>query len=215
VTIRDLESGAEQTIASNRVHPFYVADEGPGLTLAAGGGAAPVIGTNDTGRWVQAHNLVAGDRLLNADEGWSEVTAVRIERKPLLAYNLTVADFHTFFVKAPEANDNAAVWVHNTRRCNGNSLRSRRVQHLYEIYETSTGDVVKTGISGQPLNLDGSSRRANLQVNKWNRQEGAGKFAARIITKGIKSRAKAVGLEKLNAERLRAEGHSLRKHFRP
>ena len=114
VTIRDLETGAEQTIAANRVHPFYVADEVSELRLvAAGGGAAPVLGTNDTGRWVQAHNLVAGDRLLNADEGWSEVTSVRVERKPLLAYNLTVADFHTFFVKAPEANDNDAVWVHN------------------------------------------------------------------------------------------------------
>ena len=115
VAIRDLETGAEQTLAANRVHPFYVADEVSELRLvAAGGGTAPVIGTNATGRWVQAHNLIAGDRLLNADEGWSEVTAVRVERKPLLAYNLTVADFHTFFVKAPEANDNDAVWVHNT-----------------------------------------------------------------------------------------------------
>ena len=113
VTIRDLETGAEQTIAANRVHPFYVADEVSELRLVVAGGGAPVLGTNATGRWVQAHNLVAGDRLLNADEGWSEVTSVRVERKPLLAYNLTVADFHTFFVKAPEANDNDAVWVHN------------------------------------------------------------------------------------------------------
>lgn len=38
---------------------------------------------------------------------------IPIENKSLEAYNLTVADFHTYFVKQA-ANDNAApVWVHN------------------------------------------------------------------------------------------------------
>ncbi len=42
--------------------------------------------------------------------------SVRIEAKPLKTYNLTVADFHTYFVRGA-ANDNGShapsVWVHN------------------------------------------------------------------------------------------------------
>ena len=115
IAVRDLATGATQTIISNRSHPFYVAEEASELKLLArGGGSLQTIGTNDTGRWLRAENLIAGNRLLNAGEEWSEVVSVRIEREALLAYNLTVAEFHTFFVKAHAANDNYAIWVHNS-----------------------------------------------------------------------------------------------------
>jgi len=47
------------------------------------------------GYWVDAADLTAGYRLLNADATWAEVEVVE---EPLEAYNLTVADFHTYFV---------------------------------------------------------------------------------------------------------------------
>ena len=62
----------------------------------------------------------------------------------------------------------------------GNSKQSQQLQHGYEIYETNTGDVVKTGISGQPLNKNGTSPRANRQVNALNKAAGKGKYASRI-----------------------------------
>lgn len=114
LTIRDGETGATQRIVSNRVHPFYVAhvETKPRLVVNA---ATLLVGRNASGRWVEAQHLAAGDLLLDADGTFSEVVARSIERSPLTAYNLTVTDFHTYFVAGAEAaNDNApAVWVHN------------------------------------------------------------------------------------------------------
>lgn len=49
--------------------------------------------------------------MLNDDGSWAEVVSSRTLAQPLRAYNLTIKDFHTYFVAA---NENAApVWVHN------------------------------------------------------------------------------------------------------
>jgi len=49
--------------------------------------------------------------LLNDDSSWAEVVSSRTLAQPLRAYNLTVKDFHTYFVAANK--DAAPVWVHN------------------------------------------------------------------------------------------------------
>ena len=116
IKIQDIKTGQEQTIISNRIHPFYVSTIEPGLKLVANGGVA-LSGTNDTGEWIEAQYLRAGHRLHNADNSWSEVVSVDIEKQDLKAYNLHVDQFHTFYVRGA-ANDNAKpVWVHNTKGC--------------------------------------------------------------------------------------------------
>jgi filamentous hemagglutinin len=45
---------------------------------------------------------VAGYRLLNDDASWAEVVSVAVVDAPLLAFNLTVEGFHTYFVAADE-----------------------------------------------------------------------------------------------------------------
>ena len=57
-------------------------------------------GAIENGRWVDAGNLVAGYKLLGEDASWSVVVSVEIEAEPLEAYNLTVDDWHTYFVRA-------------------------------------------------------------------------------------------------------------------
>jgi hypothetical protein len=96
----------------------------------------------------------------------------------------------------------------------GNSAASQKPQHGYEIFKTADDDVVKTGISGQPLNQNGSSPRANRQVNQWNKQEGAGTYDAKVVTTQPNRQA-ALQWEKQNAERLRQEGNSMEKHDKP
>lgn len=96
----------------------------------------------------------------------------------------------------------------------GNSRLSTRPQHLYEIYDTRNGDVVKAGISGRPLNQNGTSPRANSQVNKWNREDGEGAYAARILDDEIPGRAEALEREASHANELREAGNSMRKHKR-
>lgn len=103
-------------------------------------------GPISNGHWVDAADLKPGYRLLgsgphepgrtakpsaandNTPARWAEVVDVWIEQKPLKAYNLTVADWHTFFVRGPveTANDNAsAVWVHNACRYVPASVRKQ------------------------------------------------------------------------------------------
>lgn len=116
VTIRDVETDAEQIIISNRVHPFFV--QIPGDTDQVAMGAMLLSseghvyhGPIPNGFWVDAADLQPGFRLLNSDQSWAEVVGVEVEDEALLAFNLTVDGFETFFVgSAPEAHP---VWVHN------------------------------------------------------------------------------------------------------
>jgi len=51
-------------------------------------------------------------------------------------------------------------------------------------------------ISGQALNQNGTSGRANSQVNKLNRQAGTERFSARVVKPNMPGRAKALKWEK-------------------
>ncbi|KIC35400.1 hypothetical protein RA27_22885 [Ruegeria sp. ANG-R] len=108
VTVRDAETGIEQTIVSNRIHPYFVQTA---RAVADSSEGHVYTGPLENSHWVDAAELQTGDRLLNDDGTWAEVVGVEVEAEPLTAFNLTVAEFHTYFVAA---NENAApVWVHN------------------------------------------------------------------------------------------------------
>ncbi|MGX2951494.1 toxin C-terminal domain-containing protein, partial [Ursidibacter sp. B-7004-1] len=62
-------------------------------------------------QWIDAANLKAGYKLLTDSGSWQRVSNVAIKSEKLTAYNLTVDKFHTYFVKAKEAE--SGVWVHN------------------------------------------------------------------------------------------------------
>lgn len=80
----------------------------------------------------------------------------------------------------------AAVYGINARfsgQLNGNSADDIRAQHGYVIKDSYNGDVVvKNGISGGGLNKNGTSPRANRQVNAWNRESGnTGRYRAEVV----------------------------------
>ncbi len=78
----------------------------------------------------------------------------------------------------------------------GNSKKSKKKQHVYEILDSEKNDeTAKFGISGQKLNKNGTSPRANSQVNKWNLINGFIRFFARILKKDIEGRKKALEIE--------------------
>ncbi|EGW39338.1 RHS repeat-associated core domain-containing protein [Desulfosporosinus sp. OT] len=97
----------------------------------------------------------------------------------------------------------------------GNSKLSTKVQHGYEIFENETGDVVKTGISERPLNKNGTSPRANSQVNSFNNAAGFDKYGANVVAPYIPGRQAALDWEANNAMRLWGEGNSMGMHRRP
>ncbi len=78
----------------------------------------------------------------------------------------------------------------------GNSKKSEKEQHLYEIIDNQTNETVKYGISGSELNKDGSSKRANSQVNYLNKIFGALRYFAKILFTNIKGREKSLDKEK-------------------
>ncbi|WP_127207294.1 polymorphic toxin-type HINT domain-containing protein [Neisseria meningitidis] len=82
--------GNSQTLISNRIHPFY-----------------------SQGKWIQAGRLKKGDTLLSESGAKQTVQNITFKQQPLKAYNLTVADWHTYFVKGNQA-ETEGVWVHNS-----------------------------------------------------------------------------------------------------
>jgi RHS repeat-associated protein len=101
-----------------------------------------------------------------------------------------------------------------SRAVHGNSAASAKPQHRYEIVDTKTGGVHKTGVSGQKINQDGSSPRANRQVNQMNKSE-AGRYRADVKETGIPGRAAALEREKAATRELREQGHRLEGQCRP
>jgi len=119
-------------------------------------------------------------------------------------------------------------WIDPLGLCHGNSAASQNAQHGYDIVDTTTGKVAKTGVSGQPLNQNGTSARANNQANRWNREPGnatAGpggtpKYVTNPITQqvpaGPGARQNILAWEQNNAATLRANGQlDPARHKRP
>lgn len=105
-----------------------------------------------------------------------------------------------------------------TKKVNGNSKQSTKAQHGYEIVDTKTNKVCKTGVSGCGLNKNGTSPRANSQANKWNKEPGnAGRYQPRVVKQipaGQGARQDILKWEQQNAARLRRELDPAR-HLRP
>ncbi|MBR3500546.1 MAG: hypothetical protein IKO04_04020 [Bacteroidales bacterium] len=99
----------------------------------------------------------------------------------------------------------------------GNSKLSAKAQHAYDVIDTDTGNVVKTGVSGGPINKQGKSVRAESQASKWNKQDGRNHYETRIThieDAGEGSRAKILEYEKNRADEVRNQLDP-NKHQRP
>jgi RHS repeat-associated protein len=139
VTIRDQETAVEQTIVSNRIHPYFVQlPSATGSVKSSEGHVYQGVITN--GAWVDAADLQSGYRLLNDDGSWAEVVSVKVEAKVLQAFNLTVADYHTYFVSANEEAE--PVWVHNL--CiNSDAAQLLRAKLTQQYGESATDDLMQ------------------------------------------------------------------------
>ena len=98
----------------------------------------------------------------------------------------------------------------------GNSKMSTKAQHAYDIINTKTNKVVKTGVSGGPIK-DEKSVRAETQVKKWNKQEGDGTYKSEIThyePEGEGARSRILDYEKERADKYRDQLDP-QKHKRP
>lgn len=90
----------------------------------------------------------------------------------------------------------------------GNKKDNKNKHHLYEINDRERDGLYKYGICGRPLNKDGSSPRANEQVNLFNKVVGWARFFANVLIKGIPGRRRAEEIETEHIENyLKKYGH--------
>jgi hypothetical protein len=149
VTLRDVDTGMVQTIISNRIHPYFVQLPDSATSVGSSEGHS-YSGTIDRGAWVDAGELQPGYRLLNDDSTWAEVVSVTIEAQELEAFNLTVADYHTYFVAG--STEASAVWVHN--KCydavpNAYQGTGNKNQFGQDTYTNANGDKLYRGHDGR------------------------------------------------------------------
>ncbi|SFQ75401.1 filamentous hemagglutinin, partial [Variovorax sp. OK605] len=106
-------TGQAQVIVSNAIHPFFAqgSDTESGTVLPKASEGHDYRGPILNAQWVDAANLKTGYRLLGSSGNWLEVVQIGRTKDVLQAYNLTVADFHTYFVKGEGGQE--GVWVHN------------------------------------------------------------------------------------------------------
>ena len=104
------EQGKHQTIVSNKIHPFFTQVNQGELVASSEGHFYK--GKIQNAQWVDAQNLKAGYKLLSENNQWQTVKDVSIKAEKLSAYNLTVENDHTYFIKGANI-DSDGVWVHN------------------------------------------------------------------------------------------------------
>ncbi len=76
-----------------------------------------------------------------------------------------------------------------------NSLENSEPHHLYKIFDKEEEEVFKYGISSDPVNEDGLSRRIRRQLKILNLAAGWLRYFARIILENIDGRLRAEELE--------------------
>ena len=94
-------------IVSTPSHKYYLSENTLNREVGEKQEHASYIGLSE--KWVSAHNLRKGDKVLLSDGSYGIVETVKIEElaNPETTYNFEVADFHTYFV------GEQSVCVHN------------------------------------------------------------------------------------------------------
>jgi len=156
-----------QVIEASSEHPFYV-----------------------QGEWKETKNLDVGDKLtLFNQDCESSIASITIEARRDTVYNLSVADFETYFVSE------LGILVHNCGgKVNGNSKSSKKPQHGYKITDQDD-NIMEFGISGQKLKKDGTSPRIDQKLRTKYKNDP--NYKGEVIEPHIDDdRAKAIDWEK-------------------
>ena len=169
----------------------------------------------DRGTWMRTDELREGERLLTADGCVSVLSTCRYPGAHRV-YNIEVQTEHSYFVGFTR------LLSHNVNPCgqaaesvHGNAKASTKSQHRYNIVDQDLDDVVKTGVSGGARNKNGTSPRANRQVNKLNSGEGRGRYRADVVETNVPGRARVLERERAATKQLKKDGNSLRLQKRP
>ena len=82
------------------------------------------------------------------------------------------------------------------KKPHGNSHENQELHHLYAIDDLENNDVFKYGISDDPIEEDGLSKRMRQQLDLYNLIAGCLRFVGRILKVNILGRKKAEEIER-------------------
>jgi len=85
-------------------------------------------------------------------------------------------------------------------KIHGNSLKNKKPHHLYEIHDKGEGELFKYGISHDPIDEDGLSKRIRVQLDLLNLGANWLRYFAQIIMTNIPGRKKAKEIEDAHIE---------------
>lgn len=149
-----------QTIESTFNHPFYANDKG----------------------WTFAKDLKVGDLLVQSDGHTLRIDSIEIEQKYATVYNMTVDDFHTFFVS------DLGIWVHNTGPCwSGSSMSLKKapqqVQDVLSHIKSHNGSPPKGLKGGKTFGNTDGTLPGGITYKEYdvNPKTGATRDAERIV----------------------------------
>jgi hypothetical protein len=81
------------------------------------------------------------------------------------------------------------------KKVHRNSHENKEAHHLYEFFDQQENEVFKYGISSDPIEADGLSRRIHRQLSIFNLAAGWLRYIARILVSNISGRKAAEELE--------------------
>ena len=179
---------------------------GSNMVSVFGGESSGTYGTLRTGEFNDSDfgGIInpASDAMYNSDPAGAllqDVTFIALSFVGANAIDDAIAtanDPNASTLDVAEATVNAlSVGKGGKGKVNGNSKLSTKSQHGYEITNVTKGTRHKVGVSGSKLNKNGTSRRANSQVNKLNKK-GGDKYKATVKTKNVKGRQNILNWEK-------------------
>ncbi|MFK8161516.1 MAG: hypothetical protein AB8H12_03550 [Lewinella sp.] len=89
----------------------------------------------------------------------------------------------------------------------GNQKTNRRPHHLYLIYDYRRRQIYKFGISHDPVEQDGLSKRLRSQLKLHNSTEDVLRYRGRVLIIDIEGREKAYWLEDESIDTFRLKHH--------
>ncbi|MFF8611558.1 RHS repeat-associated core domain-containing protein [Streptomyces sp. NPDC015350] len=139
-----LDTGASHSLTATDGHPFWV----PALN-----------------RWVEADELTAGQWLRTSSGTWVQITAVARRTTSATVYNLTVADFHTYYALAGAT----PVLVHNCGNASVDDLAEAATGPYKKAkIDTRTGKIARgQSNAGRALQKHADPSRGPVHASKF------------------------------------------------
>ena len=116
--------------------------------------------------WTFVKDLKVGDLLVQSDGNTLKIESIELEHKHVTVYNMTVDEFHTYFVS------DLGIWVHNTKCYNDYNKIVHGDNSLYKILKEDTDWMKDNGLVYKGVDNKRKTWFDGKDWYKWDSQHG-------------------------------------------